>query len=965
MALDTETDLSNVRVVTDSFTQHLFSYQTEAESYLIFKKFIVSDLQISQLVNAFTLVVVWLSIAALLASATYLSFFWFYGSMGVLMYLLTTLNAELLGSWGLDNNVLLAILIISFVGLSYFYYAVSKHTGFNTRFLAFVILIALLALFLITGTDAQYPALYLGRYGIIIPLVFTVLFIVLSSIELIRCFLLLTTWSRISPGKNTALLNFTIISLIYLLNVLLAYLELRGYIDLDIIYLDAFALLPLAAIAGIWGFPKRYIRLKSIIQNERASLFIYIALGTICFSTIAYAFTMANDPLTEALAETILLSQLAFGFSFYIYIVFNFYTPMQKGMPVHKIIFQPARIPLVALMGLAIVLAGIFLMQSNISPFYKASAGYYNGIGDVHRAENELFIAEQYYKEAINNDYYNHRSNYSLATLAQLQNDLQLTGYYYSRAIDLKPSVHAYIGLSNNYLQRDRYFDALFVLQEGSRRFPEESALYNNIALQFIRTNVNDSTYYYFDRAVAHTSQHKELLEGNMLAFLAKNRIIYDTIQTRANASYLPYENNLLVIKNLKQEKATQELNQRFLPDSVLSNEAFCYLYNLGLNQVKSPNAAVIKAIDHYRTVPQNFVYHEDLSYVKAQMLYHQGNTQEATRMLESIALSSGAMGPFYFNTLGLWMIEKRAYNEAVYYLKKSYDNGNDHAAMNLALAYAKSGQPEQSAEYWRIVASSQDSVVRATAVLMQQLLSTTSPEQIRQYNDEYKLQALYYNKNRIGSGLAGQIFGQIRNPEIQSYAASALMGYYFKESNWNEAAAIWQSMRETAARYPEAASELAIQYAHLLTEQRNYRELYTWLDQNAATIQQPYFREYFRGRALHGTGQLQEARSAYEKSLQLNPYYEETIVSLVALLNNQQQSEQAYELLVELIELSPRNPEILKAYVLQALRVRLPSFAEQAKNRLDSMISPAEQRAFNQRYEQLQEEIRQAADTW
>jgi tetratricopeptide (TPR) repeat protein len=965
MYLDTETDLSNVRVVTDSFTQHLFSYQTEAESYLIFKKFVVSDLQISISLTWLTLALVWLSIAAVLASATYLSFFWFYGSMGLLMYLLTTLNTELLGAWQLPANVLLAILIIAFVGLSYFFYAIKKQAGFVSRFVAFFVLVALVAVFLFTGSEAGYPALYLGRYGLILPLIFTVFFILLSSIELVRCFLWLTTWSKVAPGGTTVMLNFTVITFIYLLNVLLAYLKQRGILTWDFLFVDAFILLPLAAIAGLWGFQKRFPRFKNILGNDRAAIFMYVALGTICFSTLAYAFTMANDPLTEALSETILLAQLAFGLSFYLYIVFNFGTPMQKGLPVYKVLFLKTRIPLVAATALATVFAAIFMMQGNFEPYYKARAGYFNAIGDVHRAENELFIAEQYYKEAINNDYYNHRANYSLATLAQQQNDLNLTGYYYSRAIDLKPSVLAYVGLSNNYLQRDRYFDALFVLQEGSQKFPQESVLYNNIALQFIRTNVTDSTYYYFDAAVANTSRYRELLEGNLLAFLAKNRIGSDTAATIAKARYLPYENNLLVIKNAQQTRSKHTLNSRFLPDSVLSNEAFCYLYNLGLNQIKNPDAEVAQAIEHHRQVPANILYYEDLSFIQAQMLYHGGQVQEATRLLESVARSSGAMGPFYFNTLGLWMIEKRAYDEAVHYLKRSFDEGNDNAAMNLALAYAKNGQPLQSAEYWRQLTNDPDTIVRSTASLMQRLLSTTDPGQIRQYSDEYQLQAMYYQQNALNSIAAEKIYSQIQNQEIRSYAAAALMGYYLREQNWTEAEALWQNTREAAMRFPEAASELYIQYAHILTEQRKYRELASWLEQNSKYIAQPYFQEYFKGRALHGTNQLTEAQAAYERSLKLNPYYEENIVSLVALLNSQQQSDAAYEMLVELIDLSPRNAEILKAYVLQAVRVRLQSFAEQAKNRLDSMLSPAEQRSFNQQYLQVQEEVRLSSDQW
>jgi hypothetical protein len=61
------------------------------------------------------------------------------------------------------------------------------------------------------------------------------------------------TWFTRSGSPNS-LLHFTLLTAIYLLNLLLRFFHNTGRIDWDFFYVNAFAVLAVSIVLGVWGF---------------------------------------------------------------------------------------------------------------------------------------------------------------------------------------------------------------------------------------------------------------------------------------------------------------------------------------------------------------------------------------------------------------------------------------------------------------------------------------------------------------------------------------------------------------------------------------------------------------------------------------------------------------------------------------------------------------------------------------
>ena len=91
---------------------------------------------------------------------------------------------------------------------------------------------------------------------------------------------------------------------------------------------------------GVWGFRERAPLLSRVIADPYAS-FLYLGLAVITVATVSYAFATGNDPMVEMFEDVILFSHIGMGLAFFLYVLINFRMPMQRGMAVHKVLFQP------------------------------------------------------------------------------------------------------------------------------------------------------------------------------------------------------------------------------------------------------------------------------------------------------------------------------------------------------------------------------------------------------------------------------------------------------------------------------------------------------------------------------------------------------------------------------------------------------------------------------------------------
>src|SRR3989337_371405 len=221
-----------------------------------------------------------------------------------------------------------------------------------------------------------------------------------------------------SQGTSKSLRHLSLISVIYMTNVIITCMHELEVIDWNFIYLNPYLLLTISAILGIWGFRKREPMYENIFPFAPYGAYFFLALGAICFATIAQLLGNANDPALKIIRDAIIFSHTGYGIIFLVYVFSNFILMLARNLPVYKVLYNPTRMPYFTyrLAGLIAMLG--FVFYSNLRTYgFHGAAGFYNTAGDLHTLLNNKAYAESFYEQARTQAFQNHRSNYALATL--------------------------------------------------------------------------------------------------------------------------------------------------------------------------------------------------------------------------------------------------------------------------------------------------------------------------------------------------------------------------------------------------------------------------------------------------------------------------------------------------------------------------------------------------------------------
>ncbi|TAD99659.1 MAG: hypothetical protein EAZ97_08105, partial [Bacteroidetes bacterium] len=516
----TQSNLQPYRFVVDSFEHFLFDFKFELDSYLMTQEFRATDIQINSSATYIFLALFTTSLVLLITVATYLSRTWYIVIMSLLILYVISLNFELMKIFGKEDRTFFFITLLAYLPISYYFHAFDEKCSILLRFLVFVLITVGLGTLIFQFSEVEKPFFFIANFGITVPLLLTATFILLNAHEIIHAILYLITDSANQSSTNTGT-HFLVLSGIYLLNLIYAYMYNSGFVNLGIVYFDPLLLIILTGFLGIWSFKRREIQYKDLLDFAPNGAFLYLALGLTTFATLFYVFSTANDPLIQALENVILYSHIGFGISFLMYVVGNFFSYIRENKKVYKVIYDPHQFGFIWVIALGILIMAGFVFRGNYFTYRYTVSGYFNGLADTYIAQNDLFLGEQYYQTALGYDLRNHKSNYALASLARKQQDLATAYYYFEKALASKPSAFAYANAAYLLAENNRFFDAIFKLREGVKKFPKSGELYNNLGLLFNRTALADSAFYFLDKAKI-SANDPTVAQANLFAIFAK-----------------------------------------------------------------------------------------------------------------------------------------------------------------------------------------------------------------------------------------------------------------------------------------------------------------------------------------------------------------------------------------------------------------------------------------------------------
>ncbi|MGR3811093.1 hypothetical protein [Jiulongibacter sp. NS-SX5] len=557
-------------------------------------------------------------------------------------------------------------------GFLFLFNSFIKAASFWLRFVVILVSLIILFLCLNAASVVDEPLLAFAQYGLIFPLAVFATFVFMVGHEAIAIIVYAAS-SGTEKGKNS-LGTYLMLSVFYLLNCLLIYLENGKYIEASSYIISPVWLFIFSTVAGLWGFRKQSEEL-GWFSFQKTGVWLYLGAALVSTAILGFAFSTGNDPLFELLIDYTAICHLILGLAFFIHVIINFIALFRQGLNVHLVLYKPKFNRLILTKVAAVAAVAFLLIQKNIYSYSQLKAGLANAIGDYYQAEGELTAAETFYKESVMNDLYNHKANYALAQMAYQVGDQVTASYYYKRALQKNPTEYTYAALSQNLEAEDLYFESLFNLREGLKAYPKSARLMTNMAHTLEKANARDSVYIYLNKALALCSDCA-LQNTNLQAFWIENALPakLDSV-TRAFKD--EGESNLANQLAIARMTGNIPVNLPEVYEGVSPNSAqFASFYNRAM----LPSEIIQKPDSVWSSLVENSVgagLNNDVLLAKAYQSYKSNEKISALKQMTYLAQDSSETGMRNRRTLGLWYLKEGLYQRAVNNLEASGDESS------------------------------------------------------------------------------------------------------------------------------------------------------------------------------------------------------------------------------------------------------------------------------------------------
>lgn len=310
--------------------------------------------------------------------------------------------------------------------------------------------------------------------------------------------------------------QIALISLIYILLLFSMLLDLTGEVNLPFpVFNPLFLVLPI----GFFGWYSVDIKTKTDIEQP-VSAWALKALYLMGFGLSIWLIwklkVSGNQPAEEFVKHGLVYTQIGFSIFFLVYLFSNFLSIMDSGKAVDKVLFKPYSLPyyhlrigsLMAIMVLTIYADGIVGVQAN--------ALSNNILADYYYETDQKLEASILYDNSWNRYRKNPKAKHTVAQLLFQLNQPTLAKQHLEQSFSEVPQVDNILLLADRLHLENKLFEAIFYLEEGLNRFPNNPFLKNNLALFYIKLNREEEAINLLDDSPNQT------LNSNYLALSTK-----------------------------------------------------------------------------------------------------------------------------------------------------------------------------------------------------------------------------------------------------------------------------------------------------------------------------------------------------------------------------------------------------------------------------------------------------------
>jgi hypothetical protein len=903
------------------------SLDVPADSYVIMEYFNGSDITPNTTAYYIFLAVLIICAIVLITIVTALDGFWFFAGMSAVILFIIGMRLEVLGMLARYDRIIPSIILTIYVALAFYFNRFRSVTTFPVRLLSFALLTLVIGGIAYFTAEVEFPMIHLALTAYTPALILTLLFIIMTAHEVFAFFILAA-----GQGNTKNLRHIAIISFVYFLNLLITALHEVGAVQWDFVYINAYLLLTIATVLGIWGYKEREVLYGNIFPFYPLGAFFFLALAAICVITTGQLVANDNDPALRVVEHTIIYSHTGYGLIFMIYVIANFIQTLGENKSLQGYLYKPTRMPYFTyrLAG-TIAMLTFFFVSFWQGYFWNGTAGFYNISGDLYSLMNNEQYAEAFYLQSKQQSVLNHRANYGLANIAVSRFSFSDAQDFYTSANLKRPTDYSRVNFGNIYLWELQYFQAIHAYKHFLNLGETSAPLVNNLGFAYMKANNTDSALYYLGMAQGE-SQTKRSAELNFLALAATRFLPINTDSTLQlfDVDDAGISANAIALASLFEQKIDVQIDP--LKKGQLNLQQATLLNNYIIQHATTLDSTFTNAAYAIASDSLNRDFSEAIKASIAYAYYHQGNVRKALEVLaELVYLSQGYQGKFNY-IMGLWALEQQTPDLAARYFSYANDFDYKKGRLYYAIALTEARRTREALAAWDSVLVGDDASARLIAANMKRVLTLT-PDKLAGLGDPDLYQFSRYRLGKYDSATTERVLNGFSNANYKAQALLDISRRLFEDGQTRKAIQYYQrvaglTLTDTAlysnVRHFELAMLASRGEVKLLAQQIN----------KGVTFGPSRFLErvWYTALIAEQSGNKAEARRLYQILGTYNPFFVEGLEAAANFFRKEEpNSLRAYNLLAEAVQVNTTSLKLLKSYHAEAIRLEFDQFAATA----------------------------------
>ncbi len=929
-------DQKTIETVSHTFQVGNFEFSIPIESYLTFEYFNGSSLEPNTFaLHAFVFMLVLASIV-LLAVITTFERFWYFVGMGLFILFIASLQLDVVHLFGFTGRWTTIGTLLVYVATSYYFNSFNTAASFTLRLISLSLITVVLGILIYFFAGVTHPFLHLAVTSYVPAMILSAIFIIMVAHEILASFIYLTSQGSTSVKS---LRHFSIISLIYMTNLLVAYMHEAGFIHWNFLYINFYLLLTVSAVLSLWGYRHREPLYQNITRFNPFGAYFLISLGIITFSTIGMLLGTANDPALKVIRDLIIFSHISFGVIFLVYILSNFVNMLNDDLNVFKVLYNPNRMPYNTYRFAGFIAMLGFVLYSNWHEYvYHSASGFYNNLGDLYQVIDKRGLAEAYYQQGREYGFENHHSNYVIGHREGTKNNLEQAHRHYRLANGKRPTEFSFVNEGNLYLFENRYFEAIFSFKDALKKFPNSGPIKNNVGYAYTKLHLLDSSALMFEQA-RNEPISKESAEINFLAFIGQEYIPVkaDSLVKLFNSTSAGVISNALAVASLQKQTFTSSVQP--LANKKLNLFSATLLNNFLVNKLEITDTAFVNLAMAIASDSVNADFSEAIKVSIAHAYYHQNNVGKAFQILAELAYLSQSRQGKYNYVMGLWALEQRNAELAAQLFNFAVEYSYKEARTYSAIALAEAHQLNEALVAADTLLKSKNGNEKEIGQQLKRTLTIQFSEILSQPDIE-KYRYFRYRISARDSAIFNTLIPTFSDANLKTQAILEMAQRQFDFGNTKTAIRYFILLE--GLRYTNPLLNERVQHFELeLLASRGQLRLLSDKINEGITFDQTRSLEKMLYTAMLSeiSGDTTTATTHYEILSNANPFYEEGIIAAARYFKKQSADpSKAYTILTEALHVNKNSIRLLTAYVAEAVRMGFDEYAADAAIQLDDI---------------------------